>query len=308
MNLGYVGLGNMGGALARRLMLKEKLRVYDLRPEVTAAFAREGAVPAQNLEALGRESDLVMTCLPTSKEVRAAVFGPGGLLAGLKPGAIVADMTTGDPAATREMAAEAADRGITLVDAPVSGGPEGAASGRLAIWVGGERDVFDRHLALLQALSDKPAYIGETGAGTIAKLVHNMTSLGISAVLGEMMTVGVKAGLDPLALFEAIRSGAAGRARSFDKFGKRILAGDLDTPSFQLRLAYKDAGLALRLAREFDVETTLSDAIYETMTEAMDRGWGGRDSQAFLLLQQERAGIPPMKVDPHELQAVFDRT
>jgi len=306
MKVGFIGLGQMGRGIAGNVLAGgHELVVTDLSPQAAASLLERGATWADSAEELGRQVEVVFTSLPTPPDVEKVAES---LEQTLPAGAAWFDLSTNSVDGVRALAARLAERSISFLDAPVSGGPEGAASGRLAIWVGGERDVFDRHLALLQALSDKPAYIGETGAGTIAKLVHNMTSLGISAVLGEMMTVGVKAGLDPLALFEAIRSGAAGRARSFDKFGKRILAGDLDTPSFQLRLAYKDAGLALRLAREFDVETTLSDAIYETMTEAMDRGWGGRDSQAFLLLQQERAGIPPMKVDPHELQAVFDRT
>jgi len=306
MKVGFIGLGQMGRGIAGNVLAGgHELVVTDLSPQAAASLLERGATWADSAEELGRQVEVVFTSLPTPPDVEKVAES---LEQTLPAGAAWFDLSTNSVDGVRALAARLAERSLSFLDAPVSGGPEGAASGRLAIWVGGERDVFDRHLALLQALSDKPAYIGETGAGTIAKLVHNMTSLGISAVLGEMMTVGVKAGLDPLALFEAIRSGAAGRARSFDKFGKRILAGDLDTPSFQLRLAYKDAGLALRLAREFDVETTLSDAIYETMTEAMDRGWGGRDSQAFLLLQQERAGIPPMKVDPHELQAVFDRT
>ena len=306
MKVGFIGLGQMGRGIAGNVLAGgHELVVTDLSPQAAASLLERGATWADSAEELGRQVEVVFTSLPTPPDVEKVAES---LEQTLPAGAAWFDLSTNSVDGVRALAARLAERSISFLDAPISGGPEGAASGRLAIWVGGERDVFDRHLALLQALSDKPAYIGETGAGTIAKLVHNMTSLGISAVLGEMMTVGVKAGLDPLALFEAIRSGAAGRARSFDKFGKRILAGDLDTPSFQLRLAYKDAGLALRLAREFDVETTLSDAIYETMTEAMDRGWGGRDSQAFLLLQQERAGIPPMKVDPHELQAVFDRT
>jgi 3-hydroxyisobutyrate dehydrogenase len=124
MQLGYVGLGNMGAALARRLLRKDKMRVYDLRPEAMVKLAGLGGVSSQSPEALASESDLVMTCLPTSKEVREVIFGSDGLASGLKKGAIIADMTTGDPSATREMAKDLAASGITLIDAPVSGGPQ----------------------------------------------------------------------------------------------------------------------------------------------------------------------------------------
>ena len=136
MQLGYVGLGNMGAALARRLLRKDKMRVYDLRPETMARLADQGGIASQNPKALAAQSDLVMTCLPTSKEVQQVIFGSDGLASGLKKGAVIADMTTGDPNATREMAKELAKSGITLIDAPVSGGPHGADAGTIAIMVG----------------------------------------------------------------------------------------------------------------------------------------------------------------------------
>src|SRR5262249_19440481 len=124
MQLGYVGLGNMGAALAKRLLLKHKMRLYDLRPERMAGLAALGGIASQSPKALAADSDLVMTCLPTSKEVQDAIFAGDGLAAGLKKGSIIADMTTGDPNATRAMARDLATAGITLIDAPVSGGPQ----------------------------------------------------------------------------------------------------------------------------------------------------------------------------------------
>ena len=123
MQLGYVGLGAMGGALARRLMLSHQLRVLDLNPEAVATFADNGAIPVQDGASLARECDIVLLCLPRSSDVRDAIFGEGGLLEGLEPGKVVVDQTSGDPDQTRQMAAELADKGITLIDAPVSGGP-----------------------------------------------------------------------------------------------------------------------------------------------------------------------------------------
>src|SRR5579871_2073076 len=135
MNLGYIGLGRMGGALVRRLLPHVKLRVHDLNPEAVARFAAVGALPAQDLPSLAHECDIVMTCLPTSKEVRDVVFGEHGLARHLKRGSLVVDMTTANPNDTKEIAARLKEQGIDLIDAPVSGGPHGADAGTIAILV-----------------------------------------------------------------------------------------------------------------------------------------------------------------------------
>ena len=173
MELGYVGLGAMGGALARRLMLSHELRVLDLRPEAVAAFAADGAIPVQDGAALARACDVVMLCLPRSSDVREAIFGAGGLAEGLAPGAIVVDQTTGDPDETRAMAAELAERGVAMIDAPVSGGPSGAEAGTIASMVGGPSQAFETVKPNLQAISPNVVHCGEVGNGHVAKLVNN---------------------------------------------------------------------------------------------------------------------------------------
>jgi 3-hydroxyisobutyrate dehydrogenase len=161
---------------------------------------------------------------------------------------------------------------------------------------------------VLDAMSDQARYIGPTGAGSIAKLVHNVASTAINAVVAEALTMGVKAGLEPLALWEAIRTGSAGRMRSFDGVGRRFLLGRLDPPNFQLRLIQKDVLLALQLGRETSVPMRLCNLVAQDITEAMNRGWSGRDSQSFLLLQQERAGIPPIAVSEDQIKGVMERS
>src|SRR5882672_8091005 len=140
MDIGYVGLGKMGGALAKRLMRQHKLRVFDLKLSVVQELAAASAVPVQTLGAMAGACDVVMTCLPTSNEVHDVIFGSDGMLGQLKAGSVVIDMTTGDPNATRAMAAELKARNITLIDAPVSGGPHGATAGTIAIMVGAPAD------------------------------------------------------------------------------------------------------------------------------------------------------------------------
>ena len=306
MKIGFIGLGAMGRGMASNLQKAgHDLVVNDLRVEAAAEYLDNGATWAATPRELAAQVELVFTSLPTPADVEAVAFGRDGLSEGFSEGSAWFDLTTNSVEVVRRLHAVLADKGVQLMDAPVSGGPKGAANGRLAIWIGGDRDVYDRFTDVLGTMSDDARYIGAIGAGTIAKLTHNMASLAINAVVAEALTMGVKAGVDPLTLWEAIRNGGAGRQRSFDNVSRRFLQGRLDPPSFQLRLAYKDAQLAMQLARECGVPMRLCNLTAQDMTEALNRGWGDRDSQSFLLLQQERAGVPPFEMTEEEVQSVL---
>ncbi|MEQ9126288.1 MAG: NAD(P)-dependent oxidoreductase, partial [Alphaproteobacteria bacterium] len=214
-----------------------------------------------------------------------------GLIAGMKPGSVLFDLSTNSPTVIRELHAKFAEKGVHLLDAPVSGGPRGAKSGRCAIWVGGDKAVFDANRAPLDTMGDAVRYIGEIGAGSIAKLVHNSAGYAIQCAIGEIFSAGVKAGVEPLALFEAIRMGARGRTRTFDSLSDHYLINSYDPPDFALKLAHKDVSLAAEMARDVGVPCRMIDMTRAEMTDALNRGWGHRDSRSFMLLQQERAGI-----------------
>ena len=188
-----------------------------------------------------------------------------------------------------------------MLDAPVSGGPQGAASRKLAIWVGGEQAAFDRHKAVLDAIGDRAAYIGPIGSATVAKLVHNMSGYAIICALAETFALGVKAGVEPLALWNAVRQGAAGRRLTFDALVDQFLPGTYDPPAFALKLAHKDVSLANALGRELGMPMRMCNLAFAEMTEAMARGWEGRDSRVVMLLQQERAGVE-IAVDPARMR------
>jgi len=306
MKIGFIGLGAMGRGMASNLQnAGHDLVVNDLRQEAASEYLDKGATWAATPRELAAQVELAFTSLPTPQDVEAVALGENGLAAGFSEGAVWFDLTTNSVEVVRRLHAMLAEKGIRLMDAPVSGGPKGAANGRLAIWIGGDRDVYDRFAPVLSAMSDDARYIGAAGAGTIAKLTHNMASLAINAVVVEALTMGVKAGVDPVTLWEAIRNGGAGRQRCFDNVSRRFLQGNLDQPSFQLRLAYKDAQLAMQLARESGVPMRLCGLTAQEMTEALNRGWGDRDSQSFLLLQQERAGVPPFEMTEQEVQSIL---
>ena len=154
-----------------------------------------------------------------------------------------------------------------MLDAPVSGGPRGAKSGKLALLIGGDRAVFDRFKPVLDAIGDQVIYIGEIGAGSVAKLVHNCAGYMIQTALAEVFTLGVKAGVDPLELWSAVRQCSLGRQRTFDRLGRQFLQGSFEPPDFALKLAHKDVTLATELGRELGVPMRIANLTYAEMTE-----------------------------------------
>jgi 3-hydroxyisobutyrate dehydrogenase len=291
MKVGFIGLGLMGSGMALNLRKAgHDVVVHDLRKDAAAPHLAAGASWAASIAEVGRTSDVVFTSVPGPKEMRAVGLDDGGLLSSMRPGTVWFDLTTNSPTVVREVAQQFAQRQITLMDAPVSGGPQGARSGKLAIYVGGDRAVFDRYKRLLDAIGDQVLYVGATGAGNTAKIVHNGASLIVRMALAEVFSLGVKAGVEPLELWHAIRQGAIGRARTFDRMTE-YLQSKYEPASFALRLAHKDLTLALDLGRELGVPMKLGDVVDGDFREAIARGWGDRDSRAPMQLQNERAGV-----------------
>jgi len=248
MELGYVGLGAMGGALARRLMLSHKLRVLDLRPDVVAEFAEAGAVPAQDGASLARECDTILLCLPRSADVRAAIFGPGGLAEGLAPGKVVIDQTTGDPDETRAMAAELAERGVTMIDAPVSGGAPGAAAGTIAIMVGGAEETYQRMKPIFESISPNIFYCGEIGNGQVMKLVNNTLGACNRLAMLETVAMGRKYGLS-LAKMTEVLNKSSGRNNYTETMLPKMIEGKTAS-GFAMALSLKDVSLGTKLGME----------------------------------------------------------
>jgi 3-hydroxyisobutyrate dehydrogenase len=302
MQVGFVGLGTMGARMASNLQnAGYKLVVNDLRRDAAAPHIAAGAVWADTPRALAERSDVILTSLPEPADVEQVALAADGLLAGIKRDAAWFDLSTNSPSLVKKLSTAFAEKGAHMLDAPVSGGPQGAASRKLAIWVGGDKAAFNKHKAVLDAIGDQARYIGAIGSATVAKLVHNMSGYAIVCALAETFAMGVKAGVEPLALWEAVRQGAAGRRYTFDAMINQWLPGKYDPPDFALKLAHKDVGLATALGRELGLPMRICELAYAEMTEAMNRGWAGRDSRVVMMLEQERAGIE-VKVDPERLK------
>jgi len=293
MRIGFIGLGTMGASFASNLQKAGyDLVVHDVSRQVAQAHLNAGATWAASPRELAEVSDIILTSLPGPPEIEAvALDQETGLIAGIREGAVFFDLSTNSPTLVRHIHAEFAKHGAHVLDAPVSGGPKGAASGKLAIWVGGDEAVFDANRGCLDAMGDQVKYIGAIGAGAIAKLVHNSAGYAVQCAIAEVFSAGVKAGVEPLALWDAIRQGARGRVRTFDSLADHFLINHYDPPDFALKLAHKDISLACELGRDVEVPMRLTNMAQQEMREALNRGWGHRDSRSYLLLQLERAGI-----------------
>lgn len=292
LKVGFIGLGTMGSGMAANIHKAGfSMTINDLREDNASPLLAAGAEWADTPRAVAEASDVVLTSLPGPPEVRQVALGKDGLLEGLKPGSAYFDLSTNSPTLLRELHATFAAKGVHVFDSPVSGGPAGARSGKLAIWVGGDEAPFNQFRSVLDAFADQVFYVGPIGAGSVTKLVHNCAGYAIQAALAEVFSLGVKAGVEPLALWKAVRQGAIGRRRTFDRLPEQFLINKYEPPAFALRLAHKDVTLATQLGRELNVPMRISDLAHAELTEAMNRGWAGRDSRVAMLLQVERAGI-----------------
>ena len=308
MKIGFIGLGTMGRHMAANLQKAgHELVVHDVRREAAEPHVKAGARWADSPRAVAEASEVVFTSLPEPKDVEAvALDEKTGLLSGLTAGKAFFDLSTNSPTVVRRLHAVFKARGVHMFDAPVSGGPRGAESGRLALWVGGDEEAFQKYKPVVDAIGDQAYYVGPIGAGSVAKLVHNCAGYVVQTALAEVFTMGVKAGVDPLTIWKAVRQGAGGRRRTFDGLADQFLPGTFDPPSFALRLAHKDVSLAVALGRENKVPMRLANMTLEEMSEAMNRGWAERDSRVAMLLQEERAGVE-IKVPLAALKEVLDK-
>jgi 3-hydroxyisobutyrate dehydrogenase len=246
---------------------------------------------------------VIFTSLPGPAQVEEVVFGAGGMLAAMPEGAVHFDLTSSARLLALRINDEMAHKGCAMLDAPVSGGPAGAATGDLVLWIGGDKAVFDDHAELLRCFS-KPHHVGPIGAGTVTKLAHNMLGYTIMEAQAEAFSLAVKAGLDPLDFWEALRLGVVGKRSPLMMLTAQFLPNAYDKAAFAQKLALKDVRLALEMADELGVDMRLSKATSEDMEAVVARGEGDGDSRSFLKLQLERAGVE-IDVPEDRIEAVL---
>jgi 2-hydroxymethylglutarate dehydrogenase len=291
MKIGFIGIGAMGRPMAVNLLKAGfHLTVYDLNQEAVQQLIEMDARSAATPKELAAGADVVITMLPNFDVVQSVLDGADGVLAGAREAAVIIDMSTVAPNQTRRMAALAKEKGVSYLDAPVSGGVGGAAKGALTIMVGGPAAVIEQVMGIFNVLGKKVYRVGDVGAGDAIKLVNNLL-LGINmAAVAEAMVVGVKAGLDPQVLLEIISSSSGSSYALETKMPKFIMKGNFD-PGFAIDLQFKDLELATQTGKDLGVPLILTNLAQQIFEQARAAGLGGEDISAVIKVWEKFAGV-----------------
>ncbi len=292
MDIGFVGLGAMGLPMAKNV-IKGGHRLF------TAIHRR--AAPGSELKALGaaicstpqevaQRSEIVITIVPADREVEEVVFGAAGVLQGLSKGKTLIEMTTAAPATMRRVATALSQKGVDVLDAPVSGGTVKAATGELTIIVGGNPSVLQRCKPVLQTMGTSIYHVGDVGAGKVVKMVNQLMAAVHMAVLGEAFALGVKCGAEPKTMAEVIRN-SSGYSRMVDARLPDFVMKDAFQPGFTLDLMKKDVNLALEAARETNVPLYLGGIVGQVFTSASAAGAGAKDFSFVARYLADLAGV-----------------
>jgi 3-hydroxyisobutyrate dehydrogenase len=290
VRVGFVGLGNLGAHLAASLLAAgHALTVHDLDRERVSALLDGGAAWGETPRAVAEAAQAVVTCLPTPAAVAAVLEGPDGVLAGLRPGGAWIDTSTSDQELTARLAAFAAERGVGVLEAPVTGGVHLAASGEITVIAAGDRDVFDRHRELLAAMGRRVFYVGELGNATTLKVITNMLAFVHLLAAGEALMLARSSGLDLAQTFEVV-SASSGSSFVFETEGQLVLSGSYDV-GFTIDLALKDLGFARALGERLGVPLELEVLVEETFRRARDAYGGDAWSTQAVKLLEDRVGL-----------------
>ncbi len=290
MKVGFIGTGNMGNPMANNLLAKgHELVVHDLRREQSENLLEAGAVWANSAREVAEACSLVLTSLPTPAVVEAVYLGEGGLFEGAKSGSTLVDLSTNSPTVIKRIAALGREKGIRVLDGPVSGGVVGARRGTLAVMVGGDEEVFNEVKPVLEAIGSSIFYVGEIGMGNVAKLVNNMIALTNMQIANEGLVLGLKAGMDPQTLVDVIRA-SSGNSFVLQMNSTPLTRRDW-RPGFTIDLSAKDVGLAVALGRELKVPLVLGALAEQELIAAQGEGLGALDVSAMITRVEKAAGV-----------------
>ncbi|MBI9085201.1 MAG: NAD(P)-dependent oxidoreductase [Desulfobacterales bacterium] len=290
MNVAFIGMGTMGAAMAANLLkagfsVTVHNRTRHREEPLAAAGATRAATPRE--AALG--ADVIITCVSDTPDVAAVLLGEDGVIHGAPSGAVVVDMSTISPAATRRMAETLAKKGIRVVDAPVSGGSEGAEKGTLSIMIGGEAEDVENVMPVLQVMGKTISHIGPLGAGQVAKAINQIVVAGTYWSVAEGIALGIKAGLDMGKVVQAVGGGAAGSWAMDNRSGNMI--ADRYPLGFRMRLHRKDLNIALEVARELGVTLPMAAFVEQVETGLIGQGFGDEDISAIARSVRQQSGI-----------------
>jgi 3-hydroxyisobutyrate dehydrogenase len=288
--VGFIGLGIMGRGMARNLLKAGfELRVWNRTASRMDELVAEGAAAASSPADLAAQSDILITCVSDTPDVEAVILGENGVIHGAKAGALVIDMSTISPQATQAIAAKLAERGIHMLDAPVSGGSEGAARGTLSIMVGGDAEQVARAMPVFQAMGKTITHVGGHGAGQTVKLVNQILVIGNTLAMSEALLFAQAGGVDLQKAYDAVSQGAGG-SWMFTNRAPQIMARDW-RPGFTIDLQQKDIRLILSAADQFGVPALASSLIFNLYRTLQARGLGAEGNHALIKALEALAGI-----------------
>ena len=291
MDVGFIGLGAMGRHMARHLQTAgHTMTVHDIRREAATPYLEAGANWGETPKEVAQAAEVVFTSLPGPADVESVAVGTDGIIAGASRGQVYVDLSTNSPVLTRRLHAEFAEKGVRMLDCPVSGGTVGAEAATLALLVGGDKDLYEELLPVLQCIGDKPFYCGPSGAGQVCKLVNNYISLSLTPLLAEAFSIGVKSGVDAGTLYEAVVRSTGNTQSMQRRYPTGLLKGNF-TPGFTVNLGRKDLTLGLQLAEDFGVPVQFGPMALAEYAASAERDRGLLDTGAVALMQEERAGV-----------------
>lgn len=290
MKTGFIGLGIMGKPMAKNLMKAGyRLVVFDTNAAPMKELAAAGAETAASPKEVAEKCDVVVTMLPNSPHVRAVVSGPRGVIEGAGPGKTVIDMSSIAPLASREIASLLAEKGVEMLDAPVSGGEPKAIDGTLSVMVGGKKDVFERCYPIMKSMAASVVRVGDAGAGNVAKLANQIVVALNIAAMSEALVLAAKAGVQPDLVYQAIRGGLAG-STVLDAKAPLVMDRKF-SPGFRVNLHIKDLGNVLETSREIGVPLPLTAAVMEMMQALKVDGLGDADHCSLVRHYEKMAHI-----------------
>ncbi len=287
--VGFIGLGIMGGPMARNLVKAGyEVVVYNRSRDAVEELEQDGAFGASGPKEVAEKSDVVITMLPDSPDVEAVVYGDDGVAGGLHSGSLLVDMSTISPVVTEEISAAVKEKGASMLDAPVSGGDVGAQQGSLSIMVGGSEEDFERAKPLFEVMGATVNHVGPTGAGQVTKAANQVVvALTIEAV-SEALVLGSKGGVAPEKILDVLGGGLAGN-KVMEVKREKFLSHDF-SPGFRSELHHKDLGIALAAAREYGVSLPNTAAVDQMLQTMKKKGWGGEDHSALLRVIEDLSG------------------
>jgi len=289
-NIGFVGLGIMGGPMCRNLLKAgHRLMVYDIVPALVDRVVESGASPGVSAREVAEKSEIVFTMLPDGPEVEQAVLGAAGVLEGARPGSAIVDMSSISPLVAQKVGAACEAKGVRFLDAPVSGGEPKAIDGTLSIMVGGDEAVFNEMAPVLQAMGSSVTLTGPVGAGNVTKLANQIIVACNIAAMSEALVLATRAGLDPNVVFNAIKGGLAGSTVLNAK--APMVIGRNFKPGFRIRLHEKDLRNALLAAESMKVGLPLTSLVQQMLIALMNQGKGDLDHSAIALFIEGMAGV-----------------